>query len=76
LTKAKTQLRARLVFENDSITNIAHQLGYFATIARWQDFHALAGRIEAVSLEQVSQVASRRLDSMSRTIGWFSPTAQ
>jgi zinc protease len=76
LTKAKTQLRARLVFENDSITNIAHQLGYFATIARWQDFHALGGRIEGVSLEQVSQMASRRLDSMSRTIGWFSPTAQ
>ncbi len=29
LQKAKTQLRARLVFENDSITNIAHQIGYF-----------------------------------------------
>ncbi len=76
LTKAKTQLRARLVFENDSITNIAHQLGYFATIGRWQDFHALAGRIEAVTLDQVGQVAARRLGSMSRTIGWFSPVEQ
>ena len=73
LTKAKTQLRARLVFENDSITNIAHQLGYFATIARWQDFHAMSGRIESVTLEQVSQVATRRLSPVSRTIGWFSP---
>jgi zinc protease len=75
LTKAKTQLRARLVFENDSITNIAHQLGYFATIGHWQDAHALAGRIEAVTLDQVSQVAARRLSPMSRTIGWFSPSA-
>ena len=46
LTKAKTQLRARLVFENDSITNIAHQLGYFATIASWRDYPRMAGQIE------------------------------
>jgi zinc protease len=76
LTKAKTQLRARLVFENDSITNIAHQLGYFATVGCWQDFHALPGRIEAVTLEQVAQVAAKRLTRMSRTIGWFSPAAE
>ena len=76
LTKARNQLRARLVFENDSITNIAHQLGYFATVGRWQDFHALPGRIEAVTLEQVAQVAAERLSRMSRTIGWFSPSAE
>jgi zinc protease len=76
LTKAKTQLRARLVFENDSITNIAHQLGYFATVGRWQDFHALPGRIEAVTLDQVSQVAASRLNPMRRTIGWFAPSAE
>jgi zinc protease len=76
LTKAKTQLRARLVFENDSITNVAHQLGYFATIARWQDGPALAGRIESVRLDEVALVAARRLTSMHRTIGWFSPAAR
>ncbi len=75
LTKAKTQLRARLVFENDSITNIAHQLGYFATIASWRDVHAMAGRIESVTLDQVSEVAAQRLGSVHRTIGWFSPAA-
>jgi len=75
LTKAKTQLRARLIFEDDSITNIAHQLGYFATIGRWQDFHALPARIDAVTVEQVAQVAARRLAPTSRTIGWFSPAA-
>ena len=75
LTKAKTQLRARLIFEDDSITNIAHQLGYFATIGRWQDFHALPARIDAVTLEQVAQVAARRLAPTSRTTGWFSPAA-
>ena len=33
LARAKTQLHARMVFDNDSVTNIAHQLGYFETIA-------------------------------------------
>ena len=32
VARAKRQLRARLVFENDSVTNIAHQLGYFETV--------------------------------------------
>ena len=34
LVKAKNQLRARLVFENDSVTNLGHQLGYFQTVAK------------------------------------------
>jgi zinc protease len=76
LKKAKTQLRARLVFENDSITNIAHQLGYFETIASWRDYPLMAGRIESVTLDQVGEVAARRLGPSNRTIGWFSPTAQ
>ena len=33
LARAKKQLHARFVFDNDSVTNIAHQLGYFETIA-------------------------------------------
>src|SRR5260221_3990129 len=32
LKKAKAQLRARMVFATDSVTNIAHQLGYFEAI--------------------------------------------
>jgi zinc protease len=75
LEKAKTQLRARLVFENDSITNIAHQLGYFETIASWRDYPQMAGRIASVTLDHVADVAARRLGPSGRTIGWFSPAA-
>ena len=32
VARAKRQLRARLVFEADSVTNIAHQIGYFETV--------------------------------------------
>jgi zinc protease len=73
LTKARTQLRARLVFENDSITNIAHQLGYFQTIADWRVFPSLRERIDAVTVEQVSAAAAARLAPSNRTVGWFDP---
>jgi zinc protease len=71
--KAKRQLRARLVFENDSITNIAHQLGYFATIADWRFCQAFTHGLEAVTLEQVCAVAAQTLQPANRTIGWFDP---
>ena len=71
--KARRQLRARLVFENDSITNIAHQLGYFATIADWTFCHSIAQGLEAVTLEQVGAVAAETLKPSNRTIGWFDP---
>jgi zinc protease len=73
LRKAKNQLRARLVFENDSITNIAHQLGYFETIDSWRFVGAVPERIEAVTLSEVAAAAERRLQPSNRTIGWFDP---
>jgi zinc protease len=75
LRKAKNQLRARLVFENDSITNIAHQLGYFATIGSWEMYPSIPQRIQAVTLEQVGVVAAERLKPTNRTTGWFQPVS-
>jgi zinc protease len=74
LQKAKNQLRARLLFENDSITNIAHQLGFFETIASWQMYPTLPQQIEAVTLEEVGRVAADRLKPTLRTVGRFEPT--
>ena len=73
LQKAVHQLRARLVFENDSITNIAHQLGYFETIGSWRNVASLESRIASVTVEQVAEVAARRLSATNRTVGWFEP---
>src|SRR6185295_2629631 len=53
LARAKAQLRARLVFESDSVTNIAHQLGYFDTVATPGLFTALPSRIAAVTADEV-----------------------
>ena len=73
LGKAKNQLRARLLFEQDSISNIAHQLGYFETIASWRLYPMIPQRIEAVTVEQVAAAAAARLTPSNRTIGWFDP---
>jgi len=73
LAKAKSQLRARLVFESDSVTNIAHQLGYFETIGSLDAYTEAPARIAAVTLEQVASAAGRVLAASNRTIGYFDP---
>jgi len=74
LTKAKAQLKARLVFDNDSVTNIAHQLGYFETIASVDVFRELMPRIAAVTLDEVATTARTVFGASNRTVGWFDPS--
>ena len=73
--KVHTQLRARFVYDADSVTDIAHQIGYFETIANWQAYASLAARLEAVRPEQVHEAAAKYLARSNRTIGWFEPEA-
>jgi zinc protease len=71
--RARRQLRARFVFETDSVTNIAHQLGYFDTVTGPGYFDELQSRVARVTADEVSEVARRRLLPSSRTVGWFQP---
>jgi zinc protease len=73
VARAKRQLRARLVFENDSVTNIAHQLGYFETVVGPGYLEQLQDRIDAATTAAVSDAARRRLTACGRTVGWFQP---
>lgn len=73
VSRARRQLRARLVLENDSVTNLAHQLGYCATVAGPDFFAGLQAGIDAVTPEQVADVAVRRLSPKGRTVGRFEP---
>ena len=73
LERAKRQLHARFVFDNDSVTNIAHQLGYFQTIADVDVFASVEDRVRAVTLDAVSHVAVSMLTAVNRTVGWFEP---
>jgi zinc protease len=73
LARAKSQLHAQLVFDGDSITNIAHQLGYFETVSSVDAFVGLGPRIDSVTLEQVAEAARSLLAVSNRTVGWFDP---
>jgi zinc protease len=75
VTKAKNQLRARLVFENDSVTNLGHQLGFFETVAGVDVYRNAPQFIAAVTNDQIDRVAERYLRTDRRTAGWFHPTA-
>jgi zinc protease len=73
VARAKRQLRARLVFDNDSVTNVAHQLGYFETVTGPGFLETLPASVEAVTAAHVAEVASRYLTRERRTVGWFQP---
>jgi len=72
-SRARRQLTARIVFENDSVTNIAHQLGYFETVTGPGFAATVRDRIEAVTAEQVTSVARAVLPRNKCTVGWFKP---
>jgi zinc protease len=73
LERARNQLRARLVFENDSVTNIAHQLGYFETVASVDLYLSAIDRLRRVTVDEVARAAAACLRATNRTIGWFKP---
>jgi zinc protease len=73
VARARRQLRARFVFESDSVTNIAHQLGYFETVTGPGFLDEVQSRVAAVTASEVSDAARRRLSATNRTVGWFQP---
>jgi zinc protease len=76
VSRAKRQLKARLVFEVDSVTSLAHQLGYFETTVGSGFFESLRPCVEAVTAEQVADVARRRLGRETQTVGSFQPVTR
>ena len=73
LARAKAQLHARMVFDDDSVTSLAHQIGFFETIASAAFVEQLPAAIAAASVQDVSAVAGDLLKPSNRTIGWFDP---
>ena len=73
LQRAKRQLRARMVFDNESVTNLAHQLGFFSTVSKLDTWFDLPARIEAVTVGAVARVAATHLTADNRTVGWVLP---
>ncbi len=73
VARACRQLRARMVFDADSVTNIAHQLGFFETIGARDVLERLPALVERVTAADVQEAAQRFLSPTSLTLGVFEP---
>ena len=73
VARARRQLRARLVFDADSVTNIAHQLGFFETLGAREVLERLPASISRVTAADVHEAAYRLLSPASLTLGAFEP---
>ena len=71
--RARRQLQARVTLENNSITNVAHQLGFFETVSQHRRLLELPTLISEVTEEDVSRVAARYLVASNRTVGVYRP---
>lgn len=73
LARAKRQVLASIAFESERVTEIAHQLGFFATIGQLERFGQTEERVQRTSGEDVHRVAAEYLRPERRTVGWFVP---
>ena len=73
LYRAKNQLWTRFYLDQSSVYKIAHQLGYFESIASFTILENFAEKIQRVSKLDVQRVARKVFKKKSRTVGWFVP---
>ncbi len=74
LERAKNQFLARYALEAESVTDIAHQLGFFETIASHALLLDLPRRVRGVEAGDVARLAATRLDELHRTVGTLVPS--
>ena len=74
LRRSKEQILARHALESESVTDVAHQLGFFETIGSHRTWLELPERVERVEAKDVSRLAAARLDARHRTVGTLLPS--
>ncbi|MEA5620918.1 pitrilysin family protein [Cronbergia sp. UHCC 0137] len=75
LDRAKTQMQAGFILNNQDISSQASQLAYSQTIAG--DYHFIETYLRAIAQltpQDIQQVAKKYLDPTKQTIGFFEPT--
>jgi zinc protease len=74
LERARNQFLAREAMESESVTDVAHQIGFFETIATHRLWLELPRRVAAVRAADVARLARARLGAGRRTIGVLLPS--
>ena len=76
LARAKSQIEAQFVFQNDSVSEQASQIGYWASILDWRYLTTYLDRIRALTAADLQRVAQKYFNAESLTVGQFIPTSQ
>ncbi len=75
LGRAKSRVEAEFVFQADSVTSQARQIGYWAMVDDWRYLTTYVDRIRALTPDDVQRMAQKYLVADGRTVGHFIPTA-
>lgn len=74
LERVRAQIISGIVYQQDSITSQANQIGRFEAIGRsWQEADQLPERLAAVTPEQIQAVARKYLVPARRTVALLKP---
>lgn len=76
LAKAKKQARAAFAYATERVTAQARYLAQSAILGQLDWFDRFVERLEAVTLDDVRDVARRYLHVNNRTMGWLIPTGE
>ena len=77
LERIKAQIVSGIVFQQDSISSQANQIGRLEAIGRsWRDGDQLAAKLEQVTPEQIRAVARKYLVSDRLTVAYLQPKPQ
>ena len=73
LARAQRRAEADFVFQTNSVTAQARQLGYWAMIGDWRYLTTYLDRIRALTAAEIQAVARRTFSVDTRTVGHFVP---
>ncbi|HET8563866.1 MAG TPA: pitrilysin family protein, partial [Candidatus Binatia bacterium] len=74
LEKAKNQIAAAFVFNQDGVYGQAITIGYFESAAQWQLINGYLDGVKKVSAADILRISRKYLDNDQRTIGTLIPT--
>jgi zinc protease len=74
LARTVRRSEAEFVFQTNSVTAQARQLGYWAMIGDWRYPATYLDHLRALTPADVQRVAQRYFVTDARTVGWFVPT--
>ncbi len=74
LEKAKNQLEASFVFDQDSLFSLAENLAQYEISSEWSDIQKYVPSIRSVTPEDVQRVAARYFTENNRNVGILVPT--